>query len=1083
MALGIFGIGFFVFAKFFNTVRAQGVNVWGEENITQNALTETGLQTQDVRITIAKLIRVFLGFLGIIAVIIIIYSGYLWMTAGGNADQIETAKKWMRNAVIGLLIVLSSFAIASFVLLKLTGVAGIGGGDGNGGGADNLPFFYYSCVDPADAANFCLTQACKDSADSLRVTPYVCGISPINGPVGAYVTITGYHFGIYDEEKSKVEFYSAGGTKIAEIIVCPGNNSYNWIDNRIVVKVPELPAGAYSIKITNKDDHINATENQKVFKIIDSNKMPPGIACILPDEGKENTIVEIFGDYFGDKKGLSDVIFADEKAAGIKDEASWSMKKISVAVPSGAVSGNALIKTINESETGDVIEAQSNGYPFKVVCASSDECASGCCYKSSFCANLNYCVGQSCDNNKETSACEAGSCGKKMVCGSGSCSCELPGENDPCDNDLSSDGCQAGTCAEGFACAASSCACQSLPGPGENCNGGCGGNCKRGSICGDDCKCKLISEDEQTIIDWISPMDNNVPNGAGGNLITIHGKNFGVVDSLLENVLTNVDFSEGNIGNVPKDWSASSQIHTSVGISIDEYRTSSKSIKIHQDPNQEYPGACSKKMCDIMGCEWLSETNQCKFAKADECHPDAPAIYNEGQNFCWGNSNNVTWARLAYNISDLDWQVGEKYIIKFYYKGHTESEISARLSYSLGWTNQCASFNSVYGRQNCDEVNGESAGYPTCSEQNNYCCVNGPYQKKCYKDKGFPIVQAGTYDKWTEYSAILEYDEEMASHFNNKGELYNEIGLTIGYNTTGKSGTDFYVDDFTVAKVPNKGRVMFLGAVSKNDDDKLAIFPSDINPLCISSWKDNEIIAVVPNGTASGPIEVVAESGISDRTDDSKGPVIRDFEINNNIRPGLCAAYKSEGGSRAAEGKFEDKITIAGVNLGDIDKVSEVIFGSGSNGSNPVGQFTGGAILIEDVVIPNLAPALTTIFVKDGNNGNASNPVNFTILESLATPKITDFLPKAGHQGDYVTIYGKGFGAAQREVKFGDAAGDFLFPQECLASLWKDDRIIVKVPENLASGDYKLKVKINDIDELQSAENFYVGDYCSKDFK
>jgi len=98
----------------------------------------TGLSnTQDIRIIIAKIIRVIIGFLGIIAVGLIIYAGWLWMSSEGNEEKVGQAKKTLTNAVIGLIIILSAFAIVSFILNKLMGVADsnvaiIPGGGGGG---------------------------------------------------------------------------------------------------------------------------------------------------------------------------------------------------------------------------------------------------------------------------------------------------------------------------------------------------------------------------------------------------------------------------------------------------------------------------------------------------------------------------------------------------------------------------------------------------------------------------------------------------------------------------------------------------------------------------------------------------------------------------------------------------------------------------------------------------------------------------------------------------------------------------------------------------------------------------------------
>ncbi len=94
--------------------------------------TAIGLTTTDIRTTISRIISYFLGFLGIIAVGIMLYAGFLWMTAGGNEEKISTAKKWMINGTIGLVIIMSAFAITQFVFRAITGDDGLGGsGSGN----------------------------------------------------------------------------------------------------------------------------------------------------------------------------------------------------------------------------------------------------------------------------------------------------------------------------------------------------------------------------------------------------------------------------------------------------------------------------------------------------------------------------------------------------------------------------------------------------------------------------------------------------------------------------------------------------------------------------------------------------------------------------------------------------------------------------------------------------------------------------------------------------------------------------------------------------------------------------------------
>lgn len=88
--------------------------------------TNVELGNEDIRVTIAKIIRAILGVLGIIALGIVLYGGFVWMTAGGSEEKISTAKKILINGGIGLVIVLSSFSITQFIIGKLSQATGTG---------------------------------------------------------------------------------------------------------------------------------------------------------------------------------------------------------------------------------------------------------------------------------------------------------------------------------------------------------------------------------------------------------------------------------------------------------------------------------------------------------------------------------------------------------------------------------------------------------------------------------------------------------------------------------------------------------------------------------------------------------------------------------------------------------------------------------------------------------------------------------------------------------------------------------------------------------------------------------------------
>lgn len=92
----------------------------------------------DLPTIIGRIIYVVLGTVGVIFLALMLFSGYQYMTAGGDPEKIKTAITRIRNAVIGLLIIAFSFVIVNFILGWLTGNQGIwgttGGGGGGGGG-------------------------------------------------------------------------------------------------------------------------------------------------------------------------------------------------------------------------------------------------------------------------------------------------------------------------------------------------------------------------------------------------------------------------------------------------------------------------------------------------------------------------------------------------------------------------------------------------------------------------------------------------------------------------------------------------------------------------------------------------------------------------------------------------------------------------------------------------------------------------------------------------------------------------------------------------------------------------------------
>jgi hypothetical protein len=87
-----------------------------------------GGQPKDVRVIVAQAIYVFLGFLGIIFVVYLVIAGFKWMNSKGDQAEIKKAREMITNAIIGLVIIATAWAISSFVFSRInnpkTGASG-----------------------------------------------------------------------------------------------------------------------------------------------------------------------------------------------------------------------------------------------------------------------------------------------------------------------------------------------------------------------------------------------------------------------------------------------------------------------------------------------------------------------------------------------------------------------------------------------------------------------------------------------------------------------------------------------------------------------------------------------------------------------------------------------------------------------------------------------------------------------------------------------------------------------------------------------------------------------------------------------
>lgn len=121
----VFILSIFSFFIVFQNVYAQAC-VPTEQNyqcygIGEKANVPEGLRyNEDIPTTAGKVIGAGLSFIGVLFFILMLYGGIIWMTAQGNEQQVSKAKDLITAAIIGIIIVLSAYAITAFIGTELT---------------------------------------------------------------------------------------------------------------------------------------------------------------------------------------------------------------------------------------------------------------------------------------------------------------------------------------------------------------------------------------------------------------------------------------------------------------------------------------------------------------------------------------------------------------------------------------------------------------------------------------------------------------------------------------------------------------------------------------------------------------------------------------------------------------------------------------------------------------------------------------------------------------------------------------------------------------------------------------------------
>jgi hypothetical protein len=109
--VGLLVLPYFVFAQTAPLNKLQEVGPAGGYSASTNEFTAAVL--------VGTVVKAFLGMLGIIFIILMVYAGYNWMIAHGDEQKVDKAKDTIREAIIGLVVTVGAYAIWNFVILRI----------------------------------------------------------------------------------------------------------------------------------------------------------------------------------------------------------------------------------------------------------------------------------------------------------------------------------------------------------------------------------------------------------------------------------------------------------------------------------------------------------------------------------------------------------------------------------------------------------------------------------------------------------------------------------------------------------------------------------------------------------------------------------------------------------------------------------------------------------------------------------------------------------------------------------------------------------------------------------------------------
>ena len=155
MKIRLFIIGFTTSILFFSFFFIQDTyavrTLQNNDYFLDKVVEKTGVQTEDNIPTLAgNLIKNALSLVGLIFLGLMVYGGFLWMTARGEEEQVSKARKTVTAGIIGIFVIIAAYGITTFVTSRLINGPPPAAGGGGGGGPIVCCIDYVdtSCDDP-----------------------------------------------------------------------------------------------------------------------------------------------------------------------------------------------------------------------------------------------------------------------------------------------------------------------------------------------------------------------------------------------------------------------------------------------------------------------------------------------------------------------------------------------------------------------------------------------------------------------------------------------------------------------------------------------------------------------------------------------------------------------------------------------------------------------------------------------------------------------------------------------------------------------------------------------------------------------